>query len=594
MEDELHLVDRLAGISGVYSPEWVYKGKGLIFFWRGRLNLIKGLKDFPREIFLEKSLAPLYESPLGWRMSVSRDGGRLAYLASDKKIWIYDLTKGKGFKATGGPGVHTSPAWSPDDTKICFVMNMEGDEELYVCDLKEKSLEAILSDERYSFTAPMWSMDGSKIAFVAYPREDYPWHESSIGVIETNSKKVQMLTELDGSSDIKVRWIPGRDSIAFLSDRDGFYNIYTLDLNGVETKLTELKHDVEEYDFSPKGNLVALTVNVDCDKKLVILDLNTGGKRVLMDGVNSQLKWSPDGRFLAFIHQSPSHPPSLYVYDSIRDTVECIVDTRPIGAPFHKIVKPEVVYLKVHERKVNLLLYRPPPSFQGKLPVIIFLHGGPNMQYLRSWKPSLQKLVYRGIVVVELNYTGSSGFGRGFHYALHGRWCRILVEDLGACLNYLKSLGYVDAQRIGVYGASAGGYGVLVALTHMPRDFCMGVEIAGIVDMESYTREADRFARKLIRAEMGEDRELWRKCSPIHYLDKLNAPLLMIHGDADTVVPVSQAKMLIRRLRQLGKRFVYKIYRGEWHIISKPENRLDMQARIQSFIDKYLLHHKDS
>jgi dipeptidyl aminopeptidase/acylaminoacyl peptidase len=209
-------------------------------------------------------------------------------------------------------------------------------------------------------------------------------------------------------------------------------------------------------------------------------------------------------------------------------------------------------------RKIPALLYTPRGIAAGeRLPALVHVHGGPTWQWFRGFDPFAQFLVDRGLVVIEPNIRGSTGYGVDFRDAAIKDWGGADLEDVAGAAEYLKTLPYVDPERLVVFGGSYGGFMSFIAATKKPDLWRAAVAWIGISDLHKlYDKSMEHF-KYYFREQMGDpekDRALWRDRSAIEFADKLQAKLLMVHGVNDPRCPVEQSQIFRDRLLALGRK----------------------------------------
>ena len=239
-----------------------------------------------------------------------------------------------------------------------------------------------------------------------------------------------------------------------------------------------------------------------------------------------------------------------------------------------------------------------------RLPAIVWLHGGPMRQMRYGWHPMPsyalfdafnQWFVQHGYVVLSVNYRGGIGYGKDFEQANHMAMLQVDLGDVIAAARYLRTLDFVDPDRIGVYGLSYGGYLTLGALTKHPGTFCMGINIAGIWDEEQWCRWADeRYpgAAAYFRSKLGwsehEHPDVWREASPKNFVEGLNVPLINFHGTADANVDFGQLDAIIRDCVEHGKYYEAYYYPDEVHVFRWRKTWRDALPRMLQAFERYL------
>ncbi|MET1231913.1 MAG: prolyl oligopeptidase family serine peptidase, partial [Candidatus Limnocylindrales bacterium] len=228
----------------------------------------------------------------------------------------------------------------------------------------------------------------------------------------------------------------------------------------------------------------------------------------------------------------------------------------------------------------HALLYRPTnPGFVGPAdelpPLVVRSHGGPTSGSSRGFFGSIQYLVSRGVAVVDVDYGGSTGYGRAYRSRLDGEWGVVDVDD---CLNagrYLASIGEVDPERMACEGGSASGYTTLAMLAFRPGAMAAGVSYFGIGDLTGFDLTTHKFESRYTERLVGplpETEALWRERSPILHVERISVPMLILQGLDDKVVPPSQAEQIVAGLTAKGIPHAYLAYDGEGHGFRKLEN----------------------
>ncbi len=234
---------------------------------------------------------------------------------------------------------------------------------------------------------------------------------------------------------------------------------------------------------------------------------------------------------------------------------------------------------------------------KNKYPVIIWVHGDGILQNRYGWHPSKnygvyygfhQYLLHEGYVVLSVDYRGSIGYGRDF---MHGHYMDLGgkdADDVIFAAEYLKTLPFIDSNRIGVWGLSYGGYLTLQAIIRRPELFKAAINVAGVIDWSDWAKDPDGW---WIQGRMGnpdENKELYFRASPINFIDRIQTPLLILHGTADFNVPFYQSVRLIDNLLKQGKKFEFVMYPGEDHYFVWDYTWQDVFKRVEEFFDKNL------
>jgi len=258
-----------------------------------------------------------------------------------------------------------------------------------------------------------------------------------------------------------------------------------------------------------------------------------------------------------------------------------------------------IIYTTANNQKVQAFFYAPAHSqYQGMEnelpPVIVICHGGPTGATDCSLNLKIQYWTNRGFAVVDINYRGSTGFGRDYRNALNDAWGVADVEDTQYAINYLAAQQKIDAERSIIRGSSAGGYTVLAALTFTDT-FKAGASLYGIGNLETLASDTHKFESRYLDKLVGpypEQQQIYQERSPINHIDQLNCPVIFLQGLEDKVVPPNQAEMMVSSLEKKGIPVVYVKFPDEGHGFRKSENIIRaMEAELTFYSDVFNLNH---
>jgi dipeptidyl aminopeptidase/acylaminoacyl peptidase len=293
-----------------------------------------------------------------------------------------------------------------------------------------------------------------------------------------------------------------------------------------------------------------------------------------------------NGRLAMLTLQSPSSPRRLWALDLVSLDLSPVTSSPvPEGVAF---VEPELLSFGAHDGlPLSAWLYR---ASQTPGPVVISLHGGPESQERPTWEPLYQCLLAAGISVLAPNVRGSSGFGRFFEHAddRYGRYDAI--ADVRRCIDVLLARGVGEWGRIAVTGWSYGGYLSMAALTFYPSAFAAGVTVCGMSDLLTFYRDTEPWIAAAAVSKYGDpvrDRTLLHDLSPLHHIDRMQAPVLAIHGELDTNVPVGESRRLAAALSRVEHPVSYLQMDGEGHEFRRLSARLRViEAQLQFLVEQ--------
>ena len=359
-------------------------------------------------------------------------------------------------------------------------------------------------------------------------------------------------------------------------------------------------YDLEYFSLSPDGRTIAFTLNQDGYSRLELLDLERGVARpgpTLPDGVlgiyDERIAFAPDSASLAFSYTTPRNTSNVYIWEwaAMGQSVRPLTMMPHGGIPPTSFVDAELIrYPTFDDRLIPAWLYRPRDAAEP-MPVVITVHGGPEWQ-ARPWFDFLaQYLVNRGYAVLVPNVRGSTGYGNAYSHLDDVDKRLDSVTDLAYAARWLAAQPEFDGRRIAVQGGSYGGYMVLAALAFHPELWAAGVDIVGIANFVTFLENTSDYRRQHRESEYGRlvaDRELLERVSPIHYVERMTAPLLVIHGANDPRVPLSEAEQLVARLEALGRTVELLVFDDEGHGIKLLKNKRVAYAAVARFLDEAL------
>jgi dipeptidyl aminopeptidase/acylaminoacyl peptidase len=226
-------------------------------------------------------------------------------------------------------------------------------------------------------------------------------------------------------------------------------------------------------------------------------------------------------------------------------------------------------------------------------PLLCWIHGGPTDQWLVTFNPRHAYFLSRGWAVLVPDHRGSTGHGRAYAQALAGRWGELDVADCAAGMQQMADRGLVDGERMAPIGSSAGGFTALLLLARHPELCAAGVALSAVADLVDLAARSHRFEAHYTHSLIGplpDAYDLHVARSPLTHAANITAPLLLLHGDADPVVPVDQARALHAELQRFGRRSELHVFEGEGHGWGRPEVVVDELARVEAFLGRHVLH----
>jgi dipeptidyl aminopeptidase/acylaminoacyl peptidase len=334
--------------------------------------------------------------------------------------------------------------------------------------------------------------------------------------------------------------------------------------------------DLEQIAVTADGRTALLVWNAAGRSECELLDLKHGTRSALPlpEPVADDCSFSRDGRWLALTLEGPAHPRAVWLFDRELGSWQQITRQRsdwpvPLALPtLERLQAPDGLDL------TGWLYPALPAASPG--PALIHLHGGPEAQERPGFNPLFQELAARGIAVFAPNVRGSSGFGHAFVNADNLERRFAAIADVAACAQYLIDRNIADAQRLGCAGRSYGGYLTLAALVFYPELFAAGIDVCGMADFHTFYAHTEPWIGVAAYAKYGhpvQHAQLLRELSPIHRFSALRAPLLVVHGENDSNVPVEEAEQVVARARAQQVPVEYLLFREEGHELVRVRNK---------------------
>ncbi len=442
--------------------------------------------------------------------------------------------------------------------------------------------------------APRPSPDGALLAFVAWDHPSMPWDDTVLRVRDPATGTDTVVAGGPGESVQEPRW-QADGSLLFLSDRNGWWNLYRWTPGGAVEPVAEVDAEIGV----PAWQLGSARYATLGDRGIVFARWRDGYDGLALrrpDGsvTDLDLPFSAivaveraDENTVVVVAGTPTAELGIYRVGFAGSTVELetLRAPRDLGLESADISVPEPISFPSTDRagapRTAHALFYPPTGTRyrgpdGELPpLLVMIHGGPTSHALPVLAPSTQYWTSRGIAVADVNYGGSTGYGRAYRELLHDAWGVVDVADCIAAARWLADNGRVDPHRLAIRGGSAGGYTTLAALARTDTPFSAGADHYGIADLEALAAETHKFESRYLDGLIGEypsERDRYRERSPIHHVDRFRSPLIVLQGSEDAVVPPNQSQMIVDALRERQTPVAYLLFAGEQHGFRRAEN----------------------
>ena len=460
------------------------------------------------------------------------------------------------------------------------------------------------------YASPRISPDGSQLVWFTWNHPNMPWDSSELWVGDiAEAGSVDHEQRIAGGANESIcqpKWAPD-GTLYFISDRTGWWNLYRWKNGRVEILcrmeaefgVPHWSFGISTYGFESAGSIICAYTR-DGSSYLASLDISTRQIRTIDIPYTSIafLQATPGGA--VFIAGSPSEATAIVrlsratgKIEVLRRSTEVTIDPGYISIP-RTIDFPTENGLTAHA-----FFYAPKNrdfvANQGERPpLLVISHGGPTGATSSEFNLMIQYWTSRGFAVADVNYGGSSGYGRTYRQRLDGQWGIVDVDDCVNCAQYLIKRGDVDADRLAIRGGSAGGYTTLAALTFR-RLFKAGASYYGVSDLEALETDTHKFESRYSNRLIGPypaRRDLYRERSPVNFVERLSCPVIFFQGDEDRVVPPNQAEKMVDALRQKKMPVAYLLFEGEQHGFRRAQNikrALDAELYFYSKIFRFSL-----
>ncbi len=440
------------------------------------------------------------------------------------------------------------------------------------------------------YSSPRLSPDGSRLAWLTWNHPNMPWNGTELWVGELRADgslgQAERVAGGEEESIFQPEWSPD-GVLHFVSDRTGWWNLYRWRDGQVEPLVEmEAEFGLPQWIFGMSIYAFESARRIICAYtqqgtwRLASLDTTTG-KLEPIETPYTEIEYvrAAPGRAV-FLAGSPTEPLSIIQLDLATRRLEVLRRSGEIAIdPEYLSIPQEIEFPTENGLTAHAFFYAPKnrdyvaPSGE-RPPLLVIIHGGPTGATSSTLSLGIQYWTSRGMAVLDVNYGGSTGYGRAYRQRLEGQWGVVDVDDCVNGARYLVERDEVDENRLAIRGGSAGGYTTLSALTF--RDiFKAGASYYGISDLEALAKDTHKFESRYLDRLVGpypERRDLYKERSPIHFTHRLSCPMILFQGLEDKVVPPNQAETMFEAVRAKGLPVAYLPFEGEQHGFRRAEN----------------------
>lgn len=517
------------------------------------------------------------QTPDGEPQAVSQEsGGNLRYADA-----VIDTERGRIICVCED---HTGGGHEPVNTLVSI--NLDQGEDIQV----------LVSGSDF-YASPRLSPDRTQLAWLSWNHPNMPWDGTQLWVAPIQADGVlgepQLVAGGVEESVFQPEWSPD-GSLYFVSDRTGWWNLYRWHPPLVQGSLGEIEPLCEmEAEFGlpqwvfgmstyavESANRIICTYTQDGIWYLASLDTQTKQLEVIETPYTDISSVHAANNRAVFMAGSATEPTAVVQMDLATRQLEALRRSSQLEIDTGYLSVPQAIAFPTENNLTAYAFFYPPQNKDytapagEKPPLIVKSHGGPTASTSSAFNLKIQYWTSRGFAFVDVNYGGSTGYGRDYRQRLKDQWGIVDVDDCANAAKYLAEQGLVDGERLAIAGGSAGGYTTLAALTF--RDiFKAGASYYGVSDLEILAMDTHKFEARYLDGLIGpypERKDLYEKRSPIHFTDQLSCPVIFFQGLEDKVVPPNQAEMMVEALKAKGLPVAYVAYEGEQHGFRRAEN----------------------
>ncbi len=597
---------------------------------------------------LEDEVARMAKVGSCWSPSFSPDGSKLAFVSDLNgipQVWIVDSEGGWPRLVTALDDQVGSVQWSPDGALLAFSLAPGGgmNQQVYLVRPDGQKLRRITAGGTTGNWLGDWSPDGTRLALSSNQADPATMNAYLYDVragelqLAAENPGIGSITDIsaDGSHVVLTRMVsrgnnnlylrklatgeeqlltphegPGSfgggtfspdGATVYLSSNAGRDRIAfaRVQLEGeapgpIEVLVERDDAELQSFEIAPDGQLAALLWNVAGRSELELVALPSL-ERIpspeLPAEIAGSLELSSDGRLLAMTLSGAAAPQDVWVLDIAERTLLQVTHSPHAGIDLEALVRPELHGYAAHDGiELTGWLYRP-KGVSGPAPYVLSFHGGPEGQERPRFRSTYQALAARGIGVFAPNVRGSSGFGKRFVNLDNGALRFDGIKDIESTVEYLVAEKIADPDRLGIMGGSYGGYMTMAGLAWYPEMFAAGANLFGVVNFETFFAQTEPWMAAISTVEYGDpetEADLLRRLSPIHKVNEVIAPTIVLHGANDTNVPVVEAEQVVENLEKRGVPVKYVLFPDEGHGFRKTSNRITAGVAVVSWFERYL------
>lgn len=554
--------------------------------------------------FMDEPIGQVTRRPGGHELAFTMDAGGSEFA----QIFLLDPRSGESRMLSDGESRNGALRWSSDGTRLAFQSTRRNgvSNDIWLLDPANPEAASALVEVNDGawWAAVDWSRDNQHVLVQQYVGST----ESRIYMVDVSTGELRPIVgEGEQSRNLALAFDAKGEGVYYLTDRNSEFARLAyrrLRPGAVEIILTaDIPWDINGFVLSDDGSQGAFVANEEGYSVLYLFDPESQTKQRVStapSGILTGMSFSPSGDRLAMSVNSPKAPSDTYVMTVASQTFARWTFSEVGGLSEQSFVEPELIryptfdYSGEQRRTIPAFVYRPRTA--GPHPVVIRIHGGPEGQYRPFFNSTYQMWIASlGAAVIAPNVRGSAGYGKSFLKLDNGRLREDSVKDIGALLDWIQTQPDLDSSRVAVVGGSYGGYMVLASATHYSARLAAAVDVVGISNFVTFLKNTQSYRRDLRRFEYGDERdpamaEFLQSISPSNHVEKIRVPLMVVQGENDPRVPVTESEQIVDAVRQAGQSVWYLKALDEGHGFRKKRNADIYQQAVVLFLEAHLLN----
>ena len=530
-----------------------------------------------------------------------------AIFASGGRLYRLPLQHGLPHPITPDFGQVAAPVISPDGQRVLFVHSYEGQDVLALAEVNGRNWPRKIAQGADFYMQPVWHPDGKKVAWVEWDHPQMPWDGTRLALSDFD--KTMILAGEEDTPVFQPEFSPDGRYLSYIAQDGEWDRLYLYDLDTGETRslveggslmMPAWVQGMRMHAWAFDSSHIFYLRNDAGTHSLWVVDVATGKKAEIKTPYTHiiQLTASPANGKLAFIGESPQIASQIVIWEQGKFRV--VKRSMADNLSPEYLPSPEVINWQAEDGTIVHGLYYPPSSAEyigeGLPPVIVDIHGGPTSQkYVQHNANSRNEAFFytsRGYGFLQVNYRGSTGYGRSYMLALRKKWGPLDMEDAVGGAQALVDQGLADPRQLVIMGGSAGGYTVLNALVHKPGFFKAGVALYAVSNLFTLEMDTHKFEEHYNASMVGtlpEDADFFKKWSAVFHADKIRDAVAVFHGAEDKAVAPEQSETIVAALRANKVPHIYRVYEGESHGWRKAETIEAFYKEVVQFLQQYVM-----